>query len=247
MTPRISRVLVVCLATTLAATTLGCGLISKAQDIVGAASVLGDFADRLGKAAKLTYTAEYQVNGSNNENSTVTLVQQPPNAAFLGKDGGRFISTAEAMYFCDTEKGVSTCQKTPNNAAAAQADPTLVAGVTGPGFITPEIALGLIAAAAFVPGAKVDQSEKTIAGEKSLCANATGLEKAASPGDKSAPKDFSVCITEAGVLASFSGTSTDGQAAKIELTKYSATADPTAFNPPPGAKIVDVTQIQPPK
>jgi hypothetical protein len=242
MTSRITRVLVVSLATTLAAATLGCGLIGKAQDIVGTAQVLSDFGDRLGKAATLTYTAEYKVEGGD----TVTLAQQPPNAAFLGKNGARFIFTAESLYFCGAEKGTMTCQKSPNNAAQVGAsDAGYVAGVAGPGFITPEVALGLIAAAAFVPGATVSQSEKTIAGEKSLCANASNLDKAASPGDTSAPKDFSVCITEAGVLASFIGTSTDGEKASIELTKYSTSVDTSAFAPPSGAKIIDVTQIEP--
>ena len=55
---------------------------------------------------------------------------------------------------------------------------------SGPGFVTPELALGLIAAAALVPGAKVEQSERSIAGQDSLCATASGLEAAASPGDK---------------------------------------------------------------
>ncbi|HEX6870539.1 MAG TPA: hypothetical protein VF163_05525 [Micromonosporaceae bacterium] len=241
MTSRISRVLVAAVATTLAAGSLGCGLINQAKDIVGTAQVLSDFADRLGKASKLTYTAEYKTSSGDK----VTMVQQPPNSAFLGKSG-RFIFTADSMYLCSTEQKALTCQKSPiQGANAGAANAGLVAGVTGPGFITPELALGLIAAAAFVPGAKVEQSEKTIAGEDSLCATASGLEAAASPGDKDAPKDFSVCVTEAGILASFSGTSTTGEKVSIELTKYSTSADASAFEPPAGAKIVDVTQIQP--
>jgi hypothetical protein len=242
MTPRTTRVLVTCLATTLATATLGCGLIGKAQDIVGTAQVLTDFADRLGKASTLTYTAEYTVAGG----ETVTLVQQPPNSAFLGRNGARFIFTTDARYFCGAEKGIITCQRSPNNSAQVSAsDASYVAGVAGPGFITPEVALGLIAAAAFVPGASVAKSEQTIAGEKSLCATASNLDKAASPGDQDAPRDFSVCVTETGVLASFSGTSSQGEKSSIELTKYSTTVDTTAFAPPPGAKIVEVTTIAP--
>ena len=105
--------------------------------------------------------------------------------------------------------GDVTCQKTTPQTASTDAG--LVAGVAGPGFVTPELALGLIAAAAFVPDAEVSQSEKTIAGESALCATVTGLEAAASPGDADAPKDFSVCVTDAGILASFSGTSTSGE------------------------------------
>jgi hypothetical protein len=243
MTSRTSRVLVASLATLLGAVSLGCGLVGQAQNLVDTAQVLSEFADRLGKSATLTYTAEYRVRDGEN----VTLVQQPPSTAFVAKTGS-FIFTKEYMYVCGEEKGVATCQRTPNNAQdVGAADTGVVAGIAGPGFVTPEIALGLIAAAAFVPGAKVDTSEKTIAGEKSLCANATNLEAAASPGDEDAPKDFSVCVTETGILASFSGTTAKGEKAEIELVKYTPSADPKALAPPEGAKIVDVTTLEPPK
>ena len=57
--------------------------------------MLSDFADRLGKAQNLTYTAEY----TTPDGDTVTLVQQPPNTAFIAKDG-RFIFTTEATFLC---------------------------------------------------------------------------------------------------------------------------------------------------
>jgi len=243
MTPRTSRVLVATLASILGVTSLGCGLVDQAKNLVDTAQVLSDFADRLGKSANLTYTAEYRVTGGD----SVKLVQHPPNSAFVGKSGS-FIFTKDYMYVCGTEKRVTTCQRTVNNAQnVGGADAGVVAGVTGPGFVTPEIALGLIAAAAFVPGAEVATSERTIGGEKSLCANATNLEAASTPGDKDAPKDFSVCVTETGILASFSGTTAGGEKAEIELVRYAATADPKALAPPDGAKIVDVTTLEPPK
>ena len=80
-----------------------------------------------------------------------------------------------------------------------------------------------------------------------MCANATNLDAAATPGDEDAPKDFSVCVTETGILASFSGTTAGGEKAEIELVRYSPTADSKALAPPSGAKIVDVTALQPPK
>jgi hypothetical protein len=240
MTSRTTRVLVTTLAVALAATAFGCGLLSKAKNVAQTAAVLSDFADRLGKAQTLTYTAEYTVTGGDK----VTLVQQPPNAAFIGKTG-RFIFTKDFMYLCDTEDSVLTCQKSPSNSDNVNSsDSAFVAGIAGPGFVTPELALGLILAAALVPGATVTKSERTIAGEHSLCAKASGLEAAASPGDTEAPKDFEVCVTDAGVLSSFNGTITNGQHAAIELSSFSLTADPNAFIPPADAKIVDVNQIQ---
>jgi hypothetical protein len=247
MKPRTSRVLIAIVASTLLAASLGCGLINQVNQVVNAAQVLSDFADRMNKAATLTYTAEYSMTGGENAGEKVTLVQQPPKAAFLVKDG-RFISTPEALFFCGDEKGVMTCQKQPNAAAAAgQAEAGFVAGIAGPGFITPEVALGLILAAAVVPGAKVESSEKKIGGKDALCATASNLEAAASPGEKDVPKDFSVCILEEGVLASFSGTSSEDEKVAIELTSFKESADASAFAPPAGAKVVDVTSIEPPK
>jgi len=241
MTPRISRPLVVVLATTLAAGTLGCGLLNQAQDLVNNAQVLSDFADRLGKAQTLTYTADYVTP----DGATVTLAQQPPNTAFIAKDT-RFIFTQEAIFLCSTEQAVLTCQKSPNSQSTMDSsDAQLMGGLGGPGFVTPEVALGLILAASLVPGAKVEQSTQTIAGQGAKCASATGLDAAASPGDSDSPKEFTVCVTNAGILGSFTATSTAGERVGIELTKYSDAADVALFAPPAGAKIVDVTQIQP--
>jgi len=243
-TTRTSRVFTCALALVLVGGALGCGFINSAKNFVDTAGVLSNFADRLGKAAALTFTAEYKVSGQDEkgkakEEPTVKLVQQPPNAAFI-TDDGRFIFTSDFSYLCSTEKSTMTCQKSPNQSPdVSAADAGLIAGVAGPFFVTPEVALGLIAAAAFVPEAKVTQTDKTIAGQKSLCAEVTNLEKAASKEEKDALHDFSVCVTEDGVLASFSGSLQNGETAKVELVSYSAEADKAAFAPPKGAKIVE--------
>jgi hypothetical protein len=241
MTSRKSKVLIVALATVLTAGTLGCGLVSQAKNIVDNAKTLSDFAENLGKAQTLTYTAEYKTD----DGASVTLAQQPPNTAYVGKDS-RFIFTKEALFLCSTEQAALTCQKSPNTSAEMNtADSGYAVGVGGPGFITPELALAMILVAAVIPGAHVEQSSKTIAGQSSKCVTATGLEKVATPGETDVPKEFAVCITDAGILASFSGTSTTGEHKAIELTKYSGSADASMFAPPAGAKIVDVSQIQP--
>ena len=242
MESRTSRVLIAVLAATVALTGMGCGLIGKAHDVLGAAKILGDFADRLQNGEKLTYTATYNVEGGD----PVTLTQAPPNAAYIGKTG-RFIFTSAAMYLCDTEDGVLTCQKsTPTSDTVDASDAGLVTGVAGDAFVSPALALGLITAAVLVPGAKVSESNQTIAGQKSLCATASNLDAAASPGDKEAPRDFSVCVTEGGALASFTGHDTSGKKIGMVMTNYSSKADAASFQPPAGAKIVDVDQIETP-
>jgi hypothetical protein len=242
MKSRTSRVLVAVAAATVALTVMGCGLLGKAHDVLGAAKILGDFADRLENGQKLTYTATYNVEGGD----PVTLTQDPPNSAYIGKTG-RFILTSAAMYLCDTEKGVLTCQKsTPTGSTVDASDAGLVAGVAGDGFVSPALALGLITAAVMVPGAKVTESNQTIAGQKSLCATASNLDAAASPGDQEAPRDFMVCVTEGGALASFTGHDASGRKLGMVMTTYSTKADAASFQPPPGAKIVSVDEIQTP-
>jgi hypothetical protein len=47
------------------------------------------------------------------------------------------------------------------------------------------------------------------------------------------------------VLTTFIGTGTDDKSFGVELTAFRTTVDAKAFAPPAGAKIVDVTQLQP--
>jgi hypothetical protein len=234
MTKRTGAIASTAAAVTAAATMLGCGIVQDATHVVDTAAVLGEFADRLGNASKLTYTAEYSVTGG----ASVTLAQEPPNASFATGDG-RFIFTPEHMIIC----AEGTCHRAPNQAGEMDtATAGFAAPITGAGFITPEVALGLVAAAAFVPGAKVASTERTIAGQDSLCANVTGMEAATTPGED-ALRDFSVCVTADGVLASFTGTPQGGQQSAIELSSYRAAADPKAFTIPTGAKVIDVASL----
>jgi hypothetical protein len=202
------------------------------------ANVLSEFSDRLGRSADLTYTAEYTVVDSRN----VVLVQEPPRAALIAGDE-RAIFLPDSLLVCDTGE----CQRAPLPAGEgiAAADAGLVAGVAGAGFVTPELALGLVAAAALVPGTDVDTSEREFAGQEALCADVTGVDEAAQDveGTEAPIQSFSICVTEAGLLASFSGTTANGEQAAIELVKYEASADPAAFDPPKGAEVVDVGDL----
>ena len=226
-----TRLAVLAVTAVVGASTVGCGVVGQVGNVIGAAGTLSDFADRLGKSSQLTYTAVYEVSGG----GEVTMVQQPPSSAFVGPQG-RYVFTPEHMLLCEGD----TCTRTANAAGAA---PGIPSAVVGPGFVTPELALGLIGAAALVPGAHVTSGEKEIAGQKTLCAHATGLEAAASPGETDAPRDFSVCVTESGVLASFQGTQTNGEKAGVTLVRFSAKADPAAFEVPAGVEVRDADAL----
>jgi hypothetical protein len=241
--PRTRMMAIVAAAAVGLAATLGCGVISAARNVVGNLQTLSDMADKMGRSEQTVFQADYRLA----DGSTVTVAQQPPASADTGATG-RFISTPEAMYLCDKDGGGWVCQKSPAAEGTDGSEASVAATVLGQGFVSAPLALGVLTAALLVPTAKVAKSTPRIAGQRSTCAKVSGLESAQQQTDPSAspePKisDFTVCITDAGVLSRFSGRLTDGTRAAIEMTRYSTRVDASLFQPPAGARINDVTQL----
>lgn len=234
-----ARIATITAAVALGVATLGCGLLSQARQAVNNLSTVADLAQKLANASKLTYTADYKLD----DQSVATVVQQPPNAAVVGKNG-RFIFTPDAIYLCDTKKP-ATCQMTANT-AGSQLDQTSAAylsSVAGTGFVSAPVALVIMTAASVAPGARVERSERTIAGLTSICLEVTGIPADNDP--KSADlTQFSACVSDSGLLTSFAGTDSAGTKLAVEMTRYSETADANAFKPPAGYQVVDVDQLQ---
>ena len=238
--PPLSRIASVTAAVALGATALGCGVIGRVKQAADNITTVSELAEKLGNSEKLTFTADYKLS----DGSTSQVVQQPPNAAYIGKEG-RFIVTADTFYLCSTDSGAMKCQKSKNTGGqldAAQAG--LIPGVAGAGFVSAPVAVALLTAASLAPGAKVDKSTRKIAGQNSTCVKISGIKSDSSPGTDEL-KDFTACVTDSGLLSAFEGTLTDGKHASIEMTKYSGTADAKAFEPPAGAEIVDVDNLEP--
>jgi hypothetical protein len=236
------RLIAFTVAAALVATALlGCGLLASAKNVIKNASTLSDLAEKITKSETATYQADYL----ESDGSTVTVAQQPPSSAYVSSTG-RFITTADFVYLCDTENGQMVCQKSANTSGSTpdSQDATLAAGVLGAGFVSGPLALVVLTAAILVPTAKVAKSTKTIAGQSSTCAEVTNLQAAQSgPADQTL-SDFTVCVTDAsGVLSRFAGTLADGTKADITLTKYSSSVDQTLFAPPPGATVTDVDTL----
>jgi hypothetical protein len=229
-------------ATVAVTATLGCGFLSAASNLAGNISTLSDFADKITKSEHATFQATYKLQ----DGTSVTVAQKPPNSATVS-DKGTYVSTAEAFYLCDKEDSGWVCQKSP---AAGETntggDPTLATTAAGDGFISAPLAVAVLTAALVVPSAHVDKSTATIAGQKSTCAKVSNLAQAQQGTESSKVSDFTVCITDSGVLARFAGTATDGTKANIELTNYSGSVDDKLFQPPAGAQINDVGQLEAP-
>ena len=238
-----TRAALVVAAAVLGAGTLGCGIVSKAKQAVDNVSAISDLADKLGKSDQLTYAGDYKLD----DGTSVTVVQQPPKAAFISKKG-RFILTEDALLLCDTQNGKWTCQRTPNqsNVSASADQAAYMSAIAGGGFINAPMAVALMTAAAVVPGTKIEKSEKKIAGLQSTCLRVTGIPADKDPSAVTA-KEFTVCVADNGVLTTFSGIGTDDKKVGVELTKFATNVDAKSFAAPAGAKIVDVETIDPAK
>jgi len=230
-----NRILTAAVATVLGAGLLGCGVINQVKQTVDNVSAIGKLADRLGKSGDLTFTADYKTD----DGTTTTVVQQPPKAAYLGKDS-RFILTEQALYTCTGPAKKVVCQK--HAVQTGQLSPgdraSYLSAVAGGGFVNTEMALALMTAASVVPGVKVAETTATVAGQKSDCLDVTGIPQDGQPNSVTA-KEFHVCVAENGLLTRFKGVGTDDKPIGVELTKYSEKVDAQAFVPPKGAQIIE--------
>jgi hypothetical protein len=118
--------------------------------------------------------------------------------------------------------------------------------VAGAGFISAPIALVLLTAASVTPGVTVDKSERKIAGQQSSCLKVSGIKPDEDPNSADV-QEFTACVADNGLLTLFSGKDTAGTDVSVEMTKFSDKADPKAFEPPAGYKIVEVDQLEPPQ
>lgn len=228
---------------------LGIGMIrfvqyaaSSPSDHVGVSaserSEIGDLAAKLEASSKLTYTAAYKLP----EGTTATVVQQPPDVAFAGPTG-RFIFTRDAMYRCSPQPQPATCEKVKNTNEAVDLDTDqAIPGWIGPGFVTARTAGFTLIAAALLGSNYMtdDRGERAFAGVQSTCLGLTTLL----PDYKFylGLGAFDICVADNGVLTSFDGFGDRGKVG-VELTSYAETADPAAFQPPAGYRIVNVESL----
>src|SRR5262249_48596487 len=147
----------------------------QVKQTVDNVSAITDLADRLGKSASLTFTADYRTD----DGKTTTVVQQPPKAAYLGTEG-RFILTDNTLYTCTRKVGAKmVCQKSPaqTDQLSESDQAAYLSAVAGGGFVNAPMALALMTAAAVVPGVKITQTTATIASQKSDCLDVTGIPR----------------------------------------------------------------------
>ncbi|WP_250001137.1 hypothetical protein [Actinoplanes sp. M2I2] len=220
--PPVTRLTLAALAVASAALlgTAGCGDLEEAS----AAPLAGDnliteTADQLAAGSTLTYTAKYQVTGG--ETATVSRAQRPARAAYV-YPGGRLITTNTVTIRC----AGSTC-------TSDRTDPAAAASLAQAPLVSPEAVQEMLATAALDPVVETEQHDTTIAGRHATCLTLSQVNGTPAP-------SFDLCVTNEGVLASFTAT-VDGERIEQALTAYADDLPPDAFVLPTGTELVDRT------
>jgi hypothetical protein len=183
--------------------------------------LVAELAGQLAASASLTYTATYQLAGGGT--GSIARAQDPARSAYRYSGGVVLITTAAT-----TRCTKATCTMTPSPAPSERPPATLFADAQRHGLVTPATVLALLTAAALDPDPAVEQHDTTIAGRHATCVE---LKDAATA-------EFSTCITNDGVLGSFTGR-LSGTDVDMAMTNYAERVGAETFAPPPGAKLVD--------
>ncbi|MFI5935583.1 hypothetical protein [Actinoplanes sp. NPDC051494] len=210
----------------------GCSELDKASAAgINHNDLMTDMATQLADATDVTYEATYQLSGG--ATATIAHEPQPARTAYVYQDGLTLV-TADTVTECTTTAGPATCTMTtpaptsPSPAAAILPSAT----VTAPGLVPTPTVQALLNRAALDPEAQIEQRDTTIAGRHATCVKLGGAE---------GTSDFDTCITNEGILGSFSGVV--GQAPfDMTMTHYSDTIAEVTFTLPAGAKIIDHRQ-----
>ncbi|GGQ65654.1 hypothetical protein [Couchioplanes azureus] len=190
--------------------------------------LVADLAAQLSGAAERTYEATYQLAGGGS--ATIAQSQRPVRAAYV-YPGGKVLVTADATTECRTGAKPATCTMTAPATPTSPPPPTVFRGADTSGMVTPVTVLGLLNKAAMDADAEVAQHDTTIAGRHATCVKLTGVDDAAA-------RDFDTCITNEGVLGSFSGVLGQGRV-EVAMTHYTDRPSEAVFDLPKAAKMID--------
>ncbi len=207
----------------------GCGSLGQAASAQGIArgDLVSELAAQLTGSATLTYTAGYQLPGGGT--ATVAQAQRPARTAYA-YPGGRVLVTGQAVTACRGARK-PTCTVTAPPDPGAALPPAVFAEAQRTGMIAPVTVLSLLETAALDPGVTLEPRDTTIAGHHATCLDLSGLTD-----DRT--RAFTTCVTNDGVLGSFTGT-VDGRTIDIAMTHFESRIRGDAFDVPTGATTVD--------
>lgn len=216
-------------AALLLATAAGCSDLDEtpAQGL-SRTDLVADLASQLAGAAGRTYEATYQLSGG--ETATIAQTQKPARSAYV-YPGGKLLVTADATTECRTAAKPVTCTMTTPATPTSPPPPAVFRGADATGMVTPATVLTLLNRAVLDTDVEVDQHDTTIAGRHATCLDLKGVDGAAA-------RDFGTCITNEGVLGSFSGMLNQTRV-EVAMTHYADRVADDVFELPRAAKLID--------
>ena len=216
------------------------GFVACSRASSGSAAGLRALADRLQRGDEATYTAEYGVGGS-----TVVHVHAPPRQAFRSSGvtltiGPDTIVTCTDAATSPSATSVIRCERSPGVDGMALTEARMVTKATTTGFVAPDLAASVLLRAAARPDLRVTTRRRTLGGTQADCAtvDAAAVQPPAATVPLTALR-FTACVTTAGVLAGFEGTTEGAGTGRMTLERYLPRVSQDAFDLPRGATVAD--------
>ncbi|MGC4894856.1 hypothetical protein [Micromonospora sp. DT31] len=202
----------------------GCQSLDDAGVALGRSDLVNDLAARMDRALERTWAAEYQLGGG--QVASVAQTRKPLRSSYAWP-GGKITVTQESVTRCASTTGRTSCTVSPPLLTAGKPSVIVYDEVRKQGQITPPAVIRLLTEAALAPDAVIEQSDTTLAGHHATCVDVSH-----------AGERFAACVTNEGVLGSFTGT-LDGKPAEMTLSRYTETVEAASFAVPAGAGVVD--------
>ncbi|GAA3739324.1 hypothetical protein GCM10022379_05970 [Micromonospora maritima] len=202
----------------------GCQALDDAGVALGRADLVNDLAARMDRALEQTWAAEYQLDGG--RTASIAQTEEPLRSTYTWP-GGKITVTQEAVTRCASTTARTSCTVSPPLLTAGKPSVIVYDEARKQGLVTPPAVIRLLTDAALRPEAVIKQSDTTLAGHHATCVDVTN-----------AGERFTACVTNEGVLGSFTGR-LDGKPAEVTLNRYTETVEAAAFAVPAGAGVVD--------
>ncbi|MFI7212209.1 hypothetical protein ACIBP4_15355 [Micromonospora maritima] len=201
-----------------------CQALGDAGVALGRADLVNDLAARMDRALEQTWAAEYQLDGG--RTASIAQTEEPLRSTYTWP-GGKITVTQEAVTRCASTAARTSCTVSPPLLTAGKPSVIVYDEARKQGLVTPPAVIRLLTDAALRPEAVIKQSDTTLAGHHATCVDVTN-----------AGERFTACVTNEGVLGSFTGR-LDGKPAEVTLNRYTETVEAAAFAVPVGAGVVD--------
>ena len=224
----LSRRRAVAVALTLVAAVAGCSDLDDTSSGLSRNDLVGDLATQMTAATDLTYEATYQLSGGGK--ATIAQAQKPSRSAWV-YPGGRVTVTADATTECREVAKVMTCTMTAPATLTSPPPAKVFAEADATGMVTPATVLTLLNTAVLDNNLEVKQHDTTIAGRHATCVELGGVDEAAA-------SNFTTCITNEGILGSFSGVLNQTRV-DVAMTHFAEQVPDEMFDPPAAAKLID--------